>query len=202
MGWVAQIDTGRIHGMKIGYAHLLLTEDQTLALPLPRCAACLPAYVLAISLLTAVPPAVAQEYKSDNITVERAWAPATPKGAEVGAGYFTIRNDGASPDRLTGLAADIGTLELHEMKTENGVMSMPELKDGLSIPAHGAVSLAPGSYHVMFAHLKHPLVKGGKVKAVLTFEHAPPLTVEFSVERVGASAPSTGKDGDMGRMKL
>jgi copper(I)-binding protein len=167
-----------------------------------RRAADLWVHVLAISLLAAAAPAIAQEFKSGSITIERPWAPATPKGAEVGAGYFTIRNDGASPERLMRLAADFGTLELHQMKTENGVMSMPELKDGLNIPAHSTVRLAPGGYHVMFAHLKRPLVKGETVRAVLRFEHIPPLTIEFSVERVGASAPSVGKGGDMGGTKM
>jgi copper(I)-binding protein len=188
--------------MKIGFARLS-TENQTIAPPLGtlrplRLSAC----VLALSLLAVMSPALAQEFKSGSITIERPWAPATPKGAEVGAGYFTIRNDGTSPERLTGLTADFAVLELHEMKTENGVMSMPELKDGLNIPAHGAVRLAPGGYHVMFAHLKHPLVKGEKVKAVFTFEHAPPLTVEFSVERVGASGPGAAQRGDIGGMKM
>jgi copper(I)-binding protein len=187
--------------MSVGYFRL--SKDYAAALPLgalraPRLSACF----LALSLLAVVSPALAQQFKSGSITIEGPWAPATPKGAEVGAGYFTIRNDGASPERLTGLTADFGVLELHEMKTENGVMSMPELKDGLNIPAHGAVRLAPGGYHVMFGHLKRPLVKGEKVKAVLTFEHAPPLIVEFSVERVGASGPSAAKGGDMGGRKM
>jgi len=50
--------------------------------------------------------------------------------------------------------------------------------------------------------LKHPLTKGEKVKAVLTFERAPPLTVEFSVERVGASGPGPAKGDGMGGMKM
>ena len=85
----------------------------------------LPACALPLSLLVTRSLLLAQEFRSGGITIERPWAPATPKGAEVGAGYFTIRNDGASPERLTGLAADFGTLELHQMKTENGVMTMP-----------------------------------------------------------------------------
>src|SRR6516165_2819481 len=145
--------------------------------------------VFALSLLTGVSSALAQEFKSGDITVERPWASATPKGAEVGAGYFTIRNDGATRERLIGVAADFASVELHEMKTENGVMNMPELKGRLNIPAHSVVRLAPGGYHVMFAHLKHALTKGEKAKAVLTFERASPLTVEFSIERVGASGP-------------
>jgi hypothetical protein len=69
------------------------------------------------------------------------------------AGYFTIRNDGKTPEHLLGITADFATVVLHEMKSENGVMSMPGLKDGLNIPAHGTVRLAPGGYHAMFAHL-------------------------------------------------
>jgi copper(I)-binding protein len=160
------------------------------------------ACLVALSLLTGESSSVAQEFKSGNITIEGPWAPATPKGAEVGAGYLTIRNDGASPDRLTGGTADFATVELHEMKRENSVMSMPELKNGLDIPAHGMVQFAPGGYHVMFTHLKHPLTKGEKVRAILTFEHAPPLAIEFNVERVGASGPGAGKGGVMGGMKM
>jgi copper(I)-binding protein len=158
--------------------------------------------ILLFTLLTSGSPAVAQEFKSGDITIETPWAPATPKGAEVGAGYLTIRNDGAAPDRLTGGAADFATVEIHEMKMENGVMSMPQLKNGLLVPAYGAVRLAPGGYHLMFARLKRPLTKDDKLKATLTFEHASPLAVEFSVERVGASGPGPATGGDMGGMKM
>ena len=66
---------------------------------------------------------------------------------------------------------------------------MREMTNGLDIPAHGTVRLAPGGYHVMFTHLTKPLTKGEKVEATLTFEHAGPVTVEFNVEGVGASGP-------------
>jgi copper(I)-binding protein len=160
------------------------------------------ACVLNLLLVAGVSPTLAQELKSGDLTIENPWSPATPKGAEVGSGYFTIRNEGATPDRLTGGAADFATVEIHQMKMENGVMSMPQLKAGLVVPAHGSVRLAPGGYHLMFAHLTKPLMKGEKVKATLTFEHAPPLIVEFSVERIGASGPSPAKDGEMGGMKM
>ena len=92
--------------------------------------------------------------------VEKPWARATPKGAEVGGGYLVIRNNGAAPDRLTGVKADFATVEVHQMTTENGVSKMRELKDGLSIPAHGSVGFSPGGYHLMFTHLTHPLTEG------------------------------------------
>jgi Copper chaperone PCu(A)C len=83
---------------------------------------------LVLALAAIATPALAQEFKAGDITIDKSWARATPKGAEVGAGYFVVHNSGETPDRLTGGSADFARLELHEMKTENGVMTMPELK--------------------------------------------------------------------------
>ena len=132
-------------------------------------------------------PAPAQEFKAGDIVIEKPWARATPKGAEVGGAYMTIQNNGATPDRLTGGSADFATVEVHQMTSENGVSKMRELKDGLSIPAHGSIGLSPGGYHLMLTHLTHPLTKGDRVKATLNFEHAGPVEVEFAVTGVGAA---------------
>jgi len=161
----------------------------------------LPAFTLALALALSAAPALAQEFKAGDIVIEKPWARATPKGAEVGAGYLTILNKGGAPDRLTGGAADFATVEIHEMKSENGVMQMRELTGGLDIPAHGSVGLAPGGYHLMFTHLAHPLNKGDSVKATLNFEHAGSVEVEFKVVGVGASSGGM-KGGSMGGMKM
>jgi copper(I)-binding protein len=153
-----------------------------------------------LALLTA--PAVAQEFKAGDIIVDKAWMRATPKGADSGVGYLTIHNNGAAPDKLTGGSADFGVVEIHEMKTENGVMQMRELKSGLNVPAHGAVRLAPGGDHLMFTHLTKPLEKGSKVTATLTFEHGGPVAVDFPVLAVGAGAPAPMKGDDMKGMKM
>ncbi len=142
---------------------------------------------LALAFAFCAAPALAQEFKAGDIVVEKPWARATPKGAEVGGAYMTIENKGASPDRLTGGSADFATVEIHEMKSENGVMEMRELKDGLAIPAHGSVGLAPSGYHLMFTHLVHPLTKGETIKATLNFEHAGPVT-DRNWSEVGATA--------------
>jgi len=161
------------------------------------------AVCLALALAFSAAPALAQEIKAGDLTIEKPWARATPKGAEVGAGYLVIRNDGASPDRLTGGSADFAAVEIHEMTMEGGVMKMRELKDGLVIPAHGSVKLAPNGDHVMFTALKSPLVKGESVKATLTFERAGAVTVDFAVQGVGAAAPGDGMKGmDMKGMKM
>ncbi len=161
------------------------------------------AVCLALALGLSAAPALAQEIKAGDLTIENPWARATPKGAEVGAGYLEIRNNGASSDRLTGGSADFAGVEIHEMKMEGGVMKMRELKDGLEIPAHGSVKLAPSGFHIMFTGLKRPLVKGETVKATLTFEHAGAVAVDFAVQGVGAAGPGAGmKGGDMKGMKM
>jgi copper(I)-binding protein len=152
------------------------------------------AAALALSLVAA--PALAQEMKAGDLTIEKPWARATPKGAVVGAAYLEIRNAGGEADRLTGGTADFGNVEIHEMSMQGNVMQMRELKDGLAIPAHGDVKLSPGGYHIMLTGLKHSLVKGETAKVTLTFERAGAVTVDFPVVGVGAAS------GDMKGMNM
>ncbi len=162
-----------------------------------------PALALALALATFAAPAVAAEVKAGDIAIENAWARATPKGADTGAGYLVIRNSGATPDKLVGGAADFAAVEIHEMKTENGVMQMRELKDGLNIPAHATIRLAPGGYHIMFTHLTKPLDKGDTISATLNFQQAGSVKVDFPVQAIGAAAPAKGHDmHDMKGMKM
>lgn len=156
---------------------------------------------LALALALAGSPALAQEFKSGDISIVKPWARATPKGAAVGAGYFVVHNAGATPDTLVSGSADFGNVEIHEMGMKNGVMQMRELTDGLAIPPHGDVTLAPGGYHVMFTGLKAPLTKGQHVKATLTFAHAGAIGVDFDVLGIGARGPA-GNTGASGGMKM
>jgi periplasmic copper chaperone A len=156
-------------------------------------------FPVALALAISAAPALAQEFKAGDIVVEKPWARATPKGADVGSGYLVIQNKGAGADRLTGGSADFATVEVHQTTSVNGVSQMRELKDGLNIPAHGSVGLSPSGYHIMFTHLTHPLTKGDSFKATLNFEHAGPIEVEFKV--VGVGAAGTGGMKGMEGMK-
>jgi hypothetical protein len=140
-------------------------------------------------------PASAQEIKAGDLTITGPLARATPKGADVGAAYLEIRNASATPDTLSGGSADFARIEIHEMSMQGGVMTMREVKDGLAIPANGAVKLAPSGYHLMLADLKSPLVKGQTVKITLTFEHAGSVAIDFPVAGIGAAAPADGMKG-------
>ena len=150
-----------------------------------------------LALTFSLAPSFAKDIKLGDLTIENPWVRATPKGADVGAGYLTIRNDGAFADRLTGISADFARVQMHEMKMSNGVMEMRERLDGLEIPAHGAIKFAPGGDHLMFVGLKSPLVKGQTAQATLTFAHAGSTTVDMPIQGVGAAAPG----GAMAPMK-
>ena len=156
-------------------------------------------FTLALALALSATPALAQEFKAGDIVIEKPWARATPKGADVGGAYLTIQNNGAAPDRLTGGSADFATVQIHETTKVNGVSRMREVAGGLAIPAHGTVGFSPGGYHIMFTHLTHPLTKGESVKATLNFEHAGPIAVEFNVMAIGATG--TGGMKGMENMK-
>lgn len=140
------------------------------------------ATVLAGLLLAA--PALAQ---APPVTVTGAWSRATPPGAEVGAVYLTL--DSPAGDRLVSVSSPAAArAQVHEMTMEGTVMRMRELPDGLALPAHQAVTLAPGGLHIMLVGLKAPLKQGATVPLHLVFQSAPPLDLTVPVAALGASA--------------
>ena len=136
-------------------------------------------------------PGRAEEVKADDLVITQAWARATPKGAKIGGGYLTIENMGTAPDRLIGGSADIaGSVQVHEMSMDGGVMKMHPLDKGLAIEPGKTVKLAPGGYHLMMMDLKSPLKKGDKLPITLEFEKAGKVQVSLDVEGVGAQGPT------------
>jgi copper(I)-binding protein len=129
---------------------------------------------------------LAHEFKVGDLEIEHPWSRATPAGAKVAGGYFTIVNKGSTVDRLLSISSDISEkAELHEMGVKDGVMTMRPVSGGLEVPAGGKVALAPGGYHLMFVGLKRQPKQGEKFAATLTFEKAGTVNVEFAVEGMG-----------------
>ncbi|AZO52905.1 MULTISPECIES: copper chaperone PCu(A)C [unclassified Mesorhizobium] len=141
------------------------------------------AFALLFVGVQAVP---AHEFKVGDLEIEHPWSRATPAGAKVAGGYFTIVNKGSTPDRLLSISSDVSEkAELHQMGVKDGVMTMRPVDGGLEIPAGGKVALAPGGYHLMFIGLKRQPKQGEKFAATLTFEKAGTVSVEFAVEGMG-----------------
>lgn len=140
-----------------------------------------------------VTSARADEVKAGDLVITQAWSRATPNGARIAGGYLTIENKGATPDRLVGGSGDIaGKVEVHEMATKDGVMTMRPLDKGLAIEPGKTVKLAPGGYHLMMFDLKGQLKQGDKVPVTLEFEKAGKVTLSLDVQGVGAQAPAGG----------
>jgi copper(I)-binding protein len=130
--------------------------------------------------------AAAHDITKGDITISAPWSRATPGGASVAAGYLVITNKGLSAERLVSFTTDLADQpEVHEMTNEGGVMKMRPLAKGLLIPAGATVKLEPGGYHLMLLKLKKPLAAGQRYKAVLVFEKAGPVEVEFEVRAMG-----------------
>ena len=135
-------------------------------------------------------PALAQ---SGDVTVSRAWARATPGGAQAAAAYLTLES--ASGDRLVGVTTPAAQkAELHSMTMDNGVMKMRAV-DSVELPAGQPVTLKPGGYHIMLTGLAKPLVEGQSFAVTLTFAKAGKRDVEVPVQKVGAMGPA-GAAGD------
>lgn len=145
-----------------------------------------PRHLMATALLCLAGAAWSQ------VTVKDAWVRATVPGQQATGmfGNFTATQDsklvgGSSP------AAE--TVEVHEMKMEGDVMKMRAIAS-LPLPAGQAVSLKPGSYHLMMLGLKKPLPDGSTVPVKLVVEDAQnkQTTIDVKVP-VKKSGPVAGQ---------
>jgi copper(I)-binding protein len=136
--------------------------------------------------------ATAETYSAGGLQIVNPWTRATPGGATVGAGYLAITNKGPEPDRLIGgSVAAAARIELHTMTMENGIAKMRPLPS-LEIKPGATVEFTPGGMHMMFVGLKQPLKQGQTLKGTLVFEKAGSVPIEFTVQGIGAPAPSGG----------
>lgn len=153
------------------------------------------------AFLFAAPSACAEEVKAGDLVITQAWTRATPGGAKTGGGFLTIENKGSAPDKLIGASADAaGKIEVHEMKTDGGVMKMRPVEGGLIIEPGKTEKLAPGGIHLMMTDLKSPLKQGDRLPVTLQFEKAGKVQVSLDVQGVGAPGPSGGTGGEMKKM--
>jgi copper(I)-binding protein len=125
-------------------------------------------------------PALAQ------VTIENAWARATPPGAKIAAGYLTIRNAGAADKLISASSPAAEKVEPHITVKDGDVSRMREVK-GYAVPAKGTVELTPGGSHLMLVNIKAPLKEGDKVPLVLRFEKAGEVKTELAVRPLGTT---------------
>jgi periplasmic copper chaperone A len=130
--------------------------------------------------------AMATDYKAGSLAISGPWSRATPKGAQAGVGYLTIKNNGTTPDRLIGGSVEVADhFELHVTIIENGIARMRERSE-IEIKPGETIEFKPGGSHAMFVDLRHPLSKGEHIKGTLIFERAGTVQIEYDVEGIGA----------------
>ena len=152
-----------------------------------------PVNTLAVSLMLASSalmtlPVSAHDYTQGEVSVAHPWSRPTPPGTPMGVGYMAISNGCHS--EITLVAAETPRAEsvsIHESITNDGVMSMRPLDNGLTIPAGETVELKPHGYHLMLEKLSSPLQEGERIPLTLTFDGAPAMKLELSVDPLDAA---------------
>lgn len=155
-------------------------------------------YAAIILVLLASGLSKAADVTIGTIKISTPWVRATPKGAAVGGGYMTITNTGNTPERLLGGTSSLARrFEIHEMSMDNGIMKMRPVAGGIEIKPGATVTFSPSGYHLMFVGLNAPFVRGEHVTAILQFEKAGKVTVNFTVEGLGAQTGDSSMSPDM-----
>lgn len=105
---------------------------------------------------------------AQDVAISGAWVRASNPGQEVGAAYMTLTSS-ADATLLKAEASVAGSVEIHSMTMNNGVMKMRMLEN-LELKAGKPVELAPGGFHLMLFDLKSPLKAGENVEFKLNFK--------------------------------
>jgi copper(I)-binding protein len=110
----------------------------------------------------------AQASVAANISVSGAWARATMPGQPVSGAYMQLQSD--TDARLLGVSSPaVPRVEIHEMKMDDGVMRMREVK-AIELPKGKTVSLQPGGFHIMLMNLPQPIAAGDIIPLTLVVE--------------------------------
>jgi copper(I)-binding protein len=142
--------------------------------------------VLAALALAAVPPAASAAPQ-----VTAAWSRPAAKGT-TGAGFMNLSNPGARADALVSVASPWAKdVMIHQSTISGGVASM-RMVTSVPVPAHGAVTFAPGGYHLMFTGLTRPLKVGDRLPATLAFASGAKVKASFVVGLAPPVAASPG----------
>lgn len=110
------------------------------------------------------------------------------------AAYFTL-NGGKEADRLVAVSSDkAARIELHESKTQDGMMSMRQISS-IDVPPGATVRFAEGGNHAMLFGLDPALRPGGTITLSFSFKSGRKLDVAASTIAAGDEAPGKTHKG-------
>ncbi|MYK33282.1 MAG: copper chaperone PCu(A)C [Boseongicola sp. SB0670_bin_30] len=130
-----------------------------------------------------------------DIAIIDPYARASRPGAPTGAIFMSIRNTGASADRLVAARSPAAAMvQVHAHVEDGGIMRMREIKAGIPLPAGATHTLSRGGDHVMLMGVTQELVDGETVPLTLVFEIAGEVVIEVPVDNErGQPAGGTGQ---------
>ena len=118
------------------------------------------------------------------IEISEPWARQPNPAHTMGAGYLKITNHRSGPVTLTGASSSAaGVVELHEMITADGIMSMRQVKT-IPIAPGVTVELRPGGLHLMLIDLTRTLQLGETIDATLRFDDGSTRQIQLPVRHV------------------
>ncbi len=133
-----------------------------------------------VGALAAVASVAAAQAAAARLTLSNQWMRLILPSRPV-AGYFTLTNPTAAAQTLVGAASpSCGMLMLHQSLHESGQERMA-MAENVVVPAHGAVTFAPGGYHLMCTSPSKGMRKGSSVPVTLRFADGTTLTANFPV---------------------
>ena len=146
----------------------------------------LPHLAAALVLVLFLSSEARAQASSNTITVEQAWARATPRGALTGAAYMMLINNGAFADRLLSATTPVADqIQFHKQTEDTGVSRMREVHN-VELSPGGKITFKPGDMHMMIVGIKQPLKEGQSFPLTLQFEKAGNIDVTVPIEKVGA----------------
>jgi len=120
-------------------------------------------YLAGLLSLVAVSSAAACELR-----LEDGWVRGAPPGAKAMAGFGRIVNSGTVESELVSLSSPaFGRIEIHEMKTVDGVMQMRKI-ERLTLQPGESMDLASGGNHIMLFDPTEPLATGAQFDLTMT----------------------------------
>ena len=108
------------------------------------------------------------------------WCRPTGAGAPTAGCYLTLTAN--TDDRLVSVTTPLAArVQIHSTSMDGGGMRMREHEHGLPLPRDRAYALKAGADHLMLIAPTRALTEGETVPLTLTFEKAPPVTVQATV---------------------
>lgn len=125
--------------------------------------------------------ATAVAHAEGRIGVFDAWIRAAPPGANMLAGYATLKNTGDGPVTILTVQSDeFRMTSLHETVVDGDTARMREMHR-LRVPAGGEVQLAPGGKHLMFMHPRREIQVGEQVGVTFLMADGSRVETHFDV---------------------